>query len=171
MLLAASRMIKDSGGSPQEIIPEAFRAQGSLLSVDEVLPLCRDMLRRAILFRDSRGSARYGGVIRKACAFIAEHYADSNVTLHDVASHVALSNNHFCTVFSQEMGETFTEYLPATRIARAKELLTDTAMRTGDIAYAVGYNDPHYFSYLFKKNTGMSPRDYRKEENSVQKKG
>ena len=171
MLLAASRMIKDSGGSPQEIIPEAFRAQGSLLSVDEVLPLCRDMLRRAILFRDSRGSARYGGVIRKACAFIAEHYADSNVTLHDVASHVALSNNHFCTVFSQEMGETFTEYLTATRIARAKELLTDTAMRTGDIAYAVGYNDPHYFSYLFKKNTGMSPRDYRKEENSVQKKG
>ena len=41
-------------------------------------------------------------------------------------------------------------------------LLTTTSMRTSDVAYAVGYNDPHYFSYLFKKNTGMSPRDYRK---------
>ncbi len=164
MLLSASRIIKDSDGNPQEIIPDAFRAQSSLLSVDEVLPLCRDMLKRAIRFRDSQGSARYGGVIRKARSFIEDHYADSNVTLHDVAAHVALSNNHFCTVFSQEMGVTFTEYLTATRIARAKELLTTTAMRTSDVAYAVGYNDPHYFSYLFKKNTGMSPRDYRKEK-------
>ena len=164
MMLAASRIIVDSQGEPKEVIPEAFRKQGTLLSVDEVLPICRDMLRRAILYRDSQESARYGGVIRKARAFIAEHYADSNVTLHDVASHVALSNNHFCTVFSQEMGVTFTEYLTATRIARAKELLTTTSMRTSDVAYAVGYNDPHYFSYLFKKNTGMSPRDYRKEK-------
>ena len=171
IMLAASRMVRDSQGIPQEVIPEAFKAQNGLLPVDEVLPLCRDILQRAIDFRDSQGSARYGSVIRKARAYIEEHYADSNLTLHDVASHVALSNNHFCTVFSQEMGETFTEYLTATRIARARELLTDTSMRTGDIAYAVGYNDPHYFSYLFKKNTGMSPRDYRKEENSGQKKG
>ena len=81
-----------------------------------------------------------------------------------MASHVALSNNHFCTVFSQEMGVTFTEYLTNVRITRARELLTTTPMRTSDVAYAVGYNDPHYFSYLFKKNTGLSPRDYRKDD-------
>lgn len=167
IMLAASRIIRDSHGVPQEIIPQAFRAQshgGSLLSVEEALPLCRDMLERAIVFRDAQGSARYGTVIRKAKSFIADHFSDSNVTLHDVASHVALSNNHFCTVFSQEMGVTFTEYLTATRIAKAKELLAATAMRTSDVAYAVGYNDPHYFSYLFKKNTGLSPRDYRKDD-------
>jgi len=164
IMLAASRIVRDSQGVPQEIIPEAFRAQNSLLSVEEALPLCRDVLLRAITFRDSRGSARYGSVIRKAQAFIQEKYSDSNLTLHDVASHVALSNNHFCTVFSQEVGETFTEYLTGVRISRAKELLSTTAMRTGDVAYAVGYNDPHYFSYLFKKNTGLSPRDYRKDE-------
>ena len=122
------------------------------------------MLEKAVAFRENQGSARYGRVIRKARAFIDEHFSDSNVTLHDVASHVALSNNHFCTVFSQEMGVTFTEYLTAVRIARAKELLTSGGMRTSDVAYAVGYNDPHYFSYLFKKNTGLSPRDYRKEK-------
>ena len=164
IMLAASRIVRDSHGSPQEIIPEAFRTRNSMLTVDEVLPLCRDMLHRAISFRDSRSSGRYGGVIRKAQAFIAEKYGDSNLTLHDVASHVALSNNHFCTVFSQEMGVTFTEYLTNVRITRAKELLSTTAMRTGDVAYAVGYNDPHYFSYLFKKNTGLSPRDFRKDE-------
>ena len=164
IMLAASRIIRDSGGNPQEVIPAAFRAQNSMITVDEVLPLCRDTLERAIAYRDSQGSARYGSVIRKARAFIDEHYADSNVTLHDVAAHVALSNNHFCTVFSQEMGVTFTEYLTSMRIARAKELLASTTMRTGDVAYAVGYNDPHYFSYLFKKNTGLSPRDFRKDD-------
>ena len=167
IVMAASRIVRDSGGAPREVIPEALHARQSMLNVDEVLPLCRDMLERAIAFRDSRGSARYGSVIRKARAFIAEKFNDSNLTLHDVASHVALSNNHFCTVFSQEMGVTFTEYLTSVRIARAKELLSATQMRTGDVAYAVGYNDPHYFSYLFKKNTGLSPRDYRKDERAT----
>ena len=45
---------------------------------------------------------------------------------------------------------------------RQQQMLRDQQMRTSDVAFAVGYNDPHYFSYLFKKNTGMSPRDYRK---------
>jgi two-component system response regulator YesN len=77
---------------------------------------------------------------------------------------VALSNNHFCTVFSQEMGITFTEYLTGLRLNRAKELLRTSSLRSSDIAYQVGYNDPHYFSYLFKKNTGLTPRDYRRED-------
>lgn len=164
IMMAASRIVRENGGSPREVIPEAFRAPQPMADARDALPLCRKLLERAIAFRDSRGSARYGGVIRKARAYIDEHFSDSNLTLHDVADHVALSNNHFCTVFSQEMGVTFTEYLTATRIAHAKELLTSTSMRTGDVAYAVGYNDPHYFSYLFKKNAGLSPRDYRRDE-------
>ena len=74
-----------------------------------------------------------------------------------------MSNSHFCTIFSQEMGVTFTEYLTQLRMDKAKELLRTTQQRSSDIAYAVGYNDPHYFSYLFKKHTGMTPRDFRKE--------
>jgi len=167
IMLETSRIIRDNHGVPQEVIPAAFRAQkhNALLQPEKVLPLCRYMLERTIVFRDSQGSARYGSVIRKAKAFIAENYADSNLTLHDVASHVALSNNHFCTVFSQESGGvTFTEYLTSMRISKAKELLSTSSMRTSEIAYAVGYNDPHYFSYLFKKNTGLSPRDFRKDD-------
>lgn len=80
-----------------------------------------------------------------------------------MADHVALSNNHFCTVFSQETGETFTEYLTTLRLQRARELLRATSLRTGEIAAQVGYNDPHYFSYLFKKKYGVTPRDSRRE--------
>ena len=103
-------------------------------------------------------------LIRKAKGYIDENYQNPNLTLRDVAGHVALSNNHFCTVFSQETGVTFTEYLTGVRMLKARELLRDKQMRTSDVAFAVGYNDPHYFSYLFKKNAGVSPRDYRKGE-------
>ena len=164
MMLAAAHIIRENGGDPDAVIPAASRSKNALLTIEELLPVCGDMLRRALVFRDMQGSARYGSVLRVARAYIEEHFSDSNLTLHDVASHVALSNNHFCTVFSQEMGVTFTEYLTQVRMQRAKELLTDKTMRTGDVAYAVGYNDPHYFSYLFKKNTGLSPRDFRKDD-------
>ena len=83
--------------------------------------------------------------------------------LQDVAGEVGMSQSHFSTVFSQETGLTFTQYLTALRIGKAKELLSATAMRSSEIAFAVGYNDAHYFSYMFKKQTGMTPSEYRRE--------
>ena len=65
------------------------------------------------------------------------------------------------TVFSQETGQTFVEYLTAVRIEAAKQLLTCGNSRMSDIAFDVGYQDSHYFSYLFKKHVGVSPREYR----------
>jgi two-component system response regulator YesN len=167
IVLSASRIIRELGGNPQEIIPAAFEPEGgsaTAASLPEAMALARELLTCALAYRDEQGSARYGVVIRKAKAFIDENYQNPDLTLRDVAGHVALSNNHFCTVFSQETGVTFTEYLTATRLAKARELLRDRQMRTSDVAFAVGYNDPHYFSYLFKKNSGVSPRDYRKGE-------
>ena len=56
---------------------------------------------------------------------------------------------------------TFVEYLTAVRIEAAKHLLTCGNSRMSDIAFDVGYQDSHYFSYLFKKHIGVSPREYR----------
>ena len=58
---------------------------------------------------------------------------------------------------------TFTQYLTALRMAKARELLENSGLRSSQIAQEVGYNDSHYFSYLFKKTTGMTPSDYRRE--------
>lgn len=167
IVLCASRIIRDCGGDPQEVIPSAFQPEGKgamAASLEEAMAMARELLRAALAFRDDQGSARYGVVIRKAKSYIDDHYDNPDLTLRDVAGHVALSNNHFCTVFSQETGVTFTEYLTSVRLTRARDLLRDKQMRTSDVAFAVGYNDPHYFSYLFKKNTGTSPREYRKGE-------
>ena len=164
ILLDASQIIKNSGGNPDEVLPPEFQHEERVkqaMSEEDVRPLLERVLRCAVTYRDQRSSSRYGQVIRSAQAFLNEHYQNPGISLHDVANHVALSNNHFCTVFSQETGITFTECLTGLRLSKAKELLQGTRLRTSEIANQIGYNDPHYFSYLFKKHTGVSPREYR----------
>lgn len=166
MLLAATRIIKQCGGDAAQVLPAHLMQQGELMRVcqqpDMALAAGKEIVSTALCFRDQNHFSRYGDILRKASAYIEKNHHRPEITLHDVASHVMLSNNHFCTIFSQEMGLTFTEYLTETRLSKAKHFLHTTSMRTSDIAYAVGYNDPHYFSYLFKKNTGVSPRDFKK---------
>lgn len=165
ILLAAMRVIRESGGDPEQIVPDAVAQQAGTLRTfsgqKDMVDSARQILLKAIQFRDSQTMSRYGAVIRSACAYIDQHYANPDMTLSDVAKHVALSNNHFCTVFSQETGSTFIEHLTGLRMKKAREMLKSTDKRSSEIAIAIGYNDPHYFSYLFKKYVGMNPREYR----------
>jgi two-component system response regulator YesN len=93
--------------------------------------------------------------------YIDQHYVDADLSLNEVAGQVNLSPSHFSTVFSQETGQTFKEYLTEVRIKRAKELLRSSTLRSFEISYQIGYSDPHYFSYVFRKHTGLSPKEYR----------
>ncbi len=112
---------------------------------------------------ESAGDTRNPSVINEAKVYMAQHYNDPNLMLQDVAKAVNMSNSRFSTVFSQQSGQTFTEYLIFLRISKAKELLRTTDMRSSQIAHETGYNDAHYFSYIFKKNVGMTPSEYRQQ--------
>ncbi len=110
---------------------------------------------------ESAGDPKNPSVINEAKVFIASHFTDPNLMLQDVAKAVSMSNSRFSTVFSQQSGQSFTEYLVYLRLSRAKELLRSTDMKSSQIARESGYNDAHYFSYIFKKNTGITPSEYR----------
>ena len=78
-----------------------------------------------------------------------------------LASHVNFSPNHLSMIFRQQTGKTFIKYLTDYRMSKAKELLRCTGKRSSEVGLEVGYKDPHYFSYLFKKYQGMTPTQYR----------
>ena len=159
-VIAARQIVTDAGADPQRVldeglIAEALRAEG----IDAV----RTLLAAAMACRDAKGRGLGQTPVARARRFLSQRYADPNLMLQDVAGEVGMSQSHFSTVFAQETGLTFTQYLTALRIGKAKELLSATAMRSSEIAFAVGYNDAHYFSYMFKKQTGMTPSEYRRE--------
>ena len=93
--------------------------------------------------------------------YIDAHYTDESITLGSVACEVQVSANYLSSVFSQNMKQTFTEYITDKRMDKAKKLLRSTDLATAEIAAQVGYKDPHYFSFVFKKTLGTSPREYR----------
>jgi two-component system response regulator YesN len=99
----------------------------------------------------------------KATAYIEEHYADEKLSLQELCRHVLMSASYFSAAFKQATGETFVECLTRVRIEKAKELLAATPLKFYEIAARVGYADPNYFSVLFKKHTGVTPRDFREQ--------
>ena len=118
----------------------------------------------ALSARDKCSNDRYGNLIREARAYIAEHFARSDFSLNMISAHIGVSPSYFSSIFKQEMGQSFVEYLTKVRIDKACELLKCTNLRTAEIGESVGYNDPHYFSATFKKIMGQSPKDYKAGE-------
>ncbi len=164
LIFAVSKLIEKLGGDIKKLKPEILQRKfidDAVLDEKDFRQKLEQVLSFALEYRDSKMTGKYGDVILKAKRFIEEHYADQNTTLTTVAEVVALSPNHFSTIFSQECKTTFIEYLTNVRLENAKRLMRETEMKGYDIAYECGFSDPHYFSYIFKKNTGLSPREYK----------
>ncbi len=164
MIFSVSKLVEKLGGDIKTLRPEILQRKfvdDAVQDEDDFKQKLEQVLSFVVEYRDSKMTGKYGDVILKAKRFIEEHYADQNTTLTTVAKEVAMSPNHFSAIFSQECNTTFIEYLTNVRIENAKRLIRSTEMKGYDIAYECGFSDPHYFSYIFKKNTGMSPREYK----------
>ena len=168
-LLAARRIIQEAGGNARDELNDAQVSEALHSEGENGLRRLTALLQTAIGYRDQHRSGYGDSTISHARAYLSEHFSNPNLMLQDAADEVHLSQSHFSTVFAQETGLTFTQYLTALRIGKAKELLEATEMRSSQIATEVGYNDSHYFSYLFKKNTGMTPSEYRKASRDEKK--
>lgn len=119
------------------------------------------ILDKALVLREKKASSRYEDVVSEVIHYIENNYAQEELSLNLLASHVNFSPNHLSMIFSQQTGQTLIRYLTDYRMNRAKELLRCSSKKSSVISMEVGYKDPHYFSYLFKKTQGMTPTQYR----------
>ena len=102
-------------------------------------------------------------VVARARAYMQENYG-SDISLDDVSREVNVSPYYFSKLFKDESGENFIEYLTRLRIGQARKLLLESDKSVKEISLLVGYMDPNYFSRIFKKQTGMTPREFREAE-------
>ena len=93
--------------------------------------------------------------------YVADHYADQDLSVDFICSYLGVSSAYFSTVFKKETGKTFVGYLTDYRMEKAERMLLETDEKTYIIAQEVGYSDPNYFSYVFKKQFGVSPSKYK----------
>ncbi len=99
-------------------------------------------------------------LLKKAQDYVLGNFSDEGLSIQKVADYLHISQSYLSMIFKKETGETFLKYLVGVRLNAAIELLQG-AYKTAEIAERVGYPDISYFSYFFKKNFGMSPREYR----------
>jgi len=164
IVLATAKFVDELGGNVAQIIPELDAIETILAGIEtggQLREQVRNVLVGGLVFRDGRVNNQYAEVIARSQDYIDRHYMDPSISLNSIAAQVNLSPCHFSAVFSQETGQTFKEYLTEIRIRKAKELLRTTTLKAFEICYQIGYNDPHYFSHVFRKNTGLTPGEFR----------
>lgn len=93
--------------------------------------------------------------------YINDHYNESSLSVDEICSHLGVGASYFSAVFKKETGVSFVTYLTQVRMNEAQRLLDTTDEKSYIIAGLVGYEEPNYFSYVFKKHFGISPSKYR----------
>ena len=101
-------------------------------------------------------------IIIKAKRYMADHYEDPGLSLSEVAEYVELNEKYFTNRFTKEAGETFSSYLTALRMQKARELLKTTTFKVYEISEMAGYHNVEHFNRVFKKLNGVTPAKYRK---------
>ena len=104
-------------------------------------------------------------IIQQAKEYILENYGDPDLSVEKLCSYLHISPAYFSTIFKKETGQTYVAYLTDVRMEKAVEMLNHTDEKTYVIAAAVGYTEPNYFSYVFKKKFGVAPTRYRGKKN------
>jgi AraC-like DNA-binding protein len=113
------------------------------------------------LARNKRLGSEAQRTVRKAMAYIHEHYAEP-ISREDMASHVGVSSRHLTRCFQQEMALAPITYLHRYRVKKAKQLLAVGDKNITEIAGVVGFSSSSYFTDAFRREVGMSPRDYQR---------
>ncbi|MCD8014764.1 MAG: response regulator [Lachnospiraceae bacterium] len=145
------------------LVPRSNPESGTDSAATDFEPLRRWFIEKMTAACDSIRTYRESqsnSVVKKAQAYIQENYSH-DLSLDDVSRAVNISPYYFSKIFKEESGENFIEYLTRIRVEKAKELLEKPDLSVKIISSMCGYSDPNYFSRLFKKQTDMTPREYR----------
>lgn len=154
----------DNGASIQKIFSLDFNQVFTMSQVHSIEALFNWILRIINHFIDNVYSSlvlAQSNIIKQALVYINDAYCEK-ITLNDLSAHLHISKAYLSKLFNQEVGISFTAFLNDKRIQKSLEYLYDKDMNLAEIALQVGYEDQSYYTKVFKKILGETPKEYRK---------
>ncbi|MFL0269482.1 response regulator [Candidatus Clostridium radicumherbarum] len=133
----------------------------SLKSVEEAQSFFKDICMKIMSNIVKDRIDTYKELVHRAKEYVKENYKSSEVNINGVCNYLHISPTYFSFIFKKETKTTFINYVTQVRMEAAKELLRTSNLKSFEIAEKVGYSEPNYFSYSFKKKFGQSPSEYR----------
>lgn len=164
LLVVISRAASDAGASPEkasQLTHDYFIMMQNVQNVEELCYKLTKVMNSLIDIVFSFNSTKNVDVMHKTIHFLRQNYREK-ITLDQVASMVHLSSSYFGKIFKKETGYNFNTYLNAIRIEKSKKLLLYEDISLVSIAGMVGFEDQSYFTKVFKRTVGISPKQFRK---------
>ncbi len=137
----------------------------SFAALTDVCTTLIDLIARNMLTSIYKGRSQ---IVIKALQFINKNFKEK-ISLKDIEANLHVNASYFSTLFKQEMGVTFTDYLNSLKVDHACKLLAETNLSIIDISLSTGFEDQSYFTKVFKKAKGMTPKMYRSENAAKEK--
>ena len=160
------KMIRRSGVGMEEVFGTGFSLpvqKSELPRLEELEDWCAERYLRLRTLIRRRQTDSAGQTVETAKEYIRQHYAESDLSVEKLCAYLHLSSTYFSTLFKRETGTSFTAYVTTVRMEAAAEAIRGTEEKTYLIAQRCGYEDPKYFSYVFKRHFGVTPTKYRSE--------
>lgn len=136
-----------------------------LMTADDTLKFLHKIIHDCIMWRVESAKESSRSIVAKARDYIDKNYMNDELSLLIVAEAVGLSPSYLSAQFKKEYGQNLSEYITVARIGHARELLCCTSKMIYEVAYDVGFRDYRYFSQIFKKYTGQTPRQFQNSAN------
>lgn len=141
-------------------------------SISQIIYQCRHISEYSDLMKTIIGNtaeyihmtvSKKNVLIYEAEKYIEENY-EKSITVSEIARHVGVSLSYLSRIYKEATGNTLINFINQKKIEKAKEYLLSTDMKIYEIAEALGFENATYFSYFFKKNTGLSPKEYNEQK-------
>lgn len=161
--MSLAQVIQEMGLSPSEqagLMPHKLYDAKAHNTPPEAADYLRWLSRRLIDLRRESAQDSMKALVSHVKGYILQHY-DEDVSLNKLAGFVHVNASYLSRVFKQNTGENLLEYIRRVRLDKAKELLEKPSLRIHEVSEMLGFQNPAYFSFYFKKNMGMTPREYR----------
>ncbi|MEK5164994.1 response regulator [Paenibacillus sp. FSL R5-0527] len=164
MLTAVIKVAKDSHADLDKLFGEGPGFLGTFAKfahADEAKAWLLDICMKLKHSIASDRQSSYNKLVEEAKEYILANYGDHDLSIAKICRHLHISAGYFSNIFKKETKTTFVSYLLGVRMEAAQRLLAATDLKAFEIAERVGFSDPNYFSFCFRKKFGISPKEYR----------